>query len=80
MEKCNKTLIIEGAKDEETEFLMLENQNIINELLTCLPYEHPNIIKQLVKNYEKLTSKYINYAYLLGYTRAIYESKDKESY
>ena len=40
-----------------------------------LDYENDNIFKEMLDNYEKLINKYSKYAYLLGFTRAIYKKE-----
>lgn len=69
----NQELIKKGALDKETELIIKKNAEIINVVNSFIPYENHNIFQELLDNYEKLINKYSKYAYLLGFTRAIYE-------
>ncbi len=69
----NQELIKKGALDKETELIIKKNAEIISIVNSFIPYENYNIFQELLDNYEKLISKYSKYAYLLGFTRAVYE-------
>ncbi|MBO7149852.1 MAG: hypothetical protein J6V71_03050, partial [Clostridia bacterium] len=69
----NQELIKKGALDKETELIIKKNAEIISIVNSFIPYENYNIFQELLDNYEKLINKYSKYAYLLGFTRAVYE-------
>ena len=71
----NQELIKKGALDKETELIIKKNAEIISVVNSFIPYENYNIFQELLDNYEKLINKYSKYAYLLGFTRAIYEKE-----
>ncbi|MBE5756909.1 MAG: hypothetical protein E7342_03820 [Clostridiales bacterium] len=73
MKNYNQELIKKGAKDKETELITQRNLEIISIVKQFMPYENYDIFQELLDNYEKLIGKYSKYAYLLGFTRAIYE-------
>ena len=75
MSNYNQELIKKGAEDKETEFILQRNKEIINLIKQFIPYENYNMFKEMLDNYEKLINKYSKYAYLLGFTRAIYEKE-----
>ena len=75
MSNYNQELIKKGAEDKETEFILQRNKEIINHIKQFIPYENYNMFKEMLDNYEKLINKYSKYAYLLGFTRAIYEKE-----
>ena len=75
MKNYNQELIINGAKDKETELIMQRNSEIITKIKEFIPYESYNMIQEVLDNYEKLIIKYSKYAYLLGYARAVYEKE-----
>ena len=68
-------LIKKGAKDKETELISQRNSEIISFIKQFIPYEDQNMFQEMLDNYEQLINKYSKYAYLLGFTRAIYENK-----
>ena len=69
----NQELIKKGALDKETELIIKKNAEIISIVNSFIPYENYNIFQELLDNYERLINKYSKYAYLLGFTRAVYE-------
>ena len=69
----NQELIKKGALDKETELIIKKNAEIISIVNSFIPYENYNIFQELLGGYEKLINKYSKYAYLLGFTRAVYE-------
>ena len=71
----NQELIKKGAEDKETELIMQRNIEIVNIINQFIPYENHNMFQEMLDNYEKLINKYSKYAYLLGFTRAIYEKE-----
>ena len=71
----NQELIKKGALDKETELIIKKNAEIISIVNSFIPYENYNIFQELLDNYEKLINKYSKYAYLLGFTRAVYEKE-----
>ena len=71
----NQELIKKGAEDKETELITQRNIEILNIINQFIPYENYNIFQEMLDNYEKLINKYSKYAYLLGFTRAIYEKE-----
>lgn len=75
MKNYNQELIKKGAKDKETEVITQRNCEIIKSIKQFIPYEEQNIIEEMLENYEKLIDKYSKYAYLLGFTRAVYEKE-----
>ena len=68
-------LIRKGAEDKEIEHIIRRNVEIVSVIKQFIPYENDNIFKEMLDNYEKLINKYSKYAYLLGFTRAIYEKE-----
>lgn len=75
MTEYNQELIKNGAKDKETEFILQKNIEIINIIKQFIPYENFHLFQEMLNNYDRLINKYSKYAYLLGYTRAIYEKE-----
>ncbi len=71
----NQELIRKGAEDKETELITQRNIEIVNIINQFIPYESYNMFQEMLDNYEKLINKYSKYAYLLGFTRAIYEKE-----
>ena len=71
----NLELIKKGAEDKETELIMQRNGEIISLIKQFIRYEDYNVFQEMLDNYEKLINKYSKYAYLLGFTRAIYENE-----
>ncbi len=71
----NQELIRKGAEDKETELITQRNIEIVSIINQFIPYENYNIFQEMLDNYEKLINKYSKYAYLLGFTRAIYEKE-----
>ncbi len=71
----NQELIKKGAEDKETELITQRNIEIVNIINQFIPYENYNMFQEMLDNYEKLINKYSKYAYLLGFTRAIYEKE-----
>ena len=71
----NQDLIRKGAEDKETELIMQRNIEIASIIKQFIPYENYNIFQEMLDNYEELINKYSKYAYLLGFTRAIYEKE-----
>ncbi len=71
----NQELIKKGTLDKETELIIKKNAEIISIVNSFIPYENYNIFQELLDNYEKLINKYSKYAYLLGFTRAVYEKE-----
>ena len=69
----NQELIRKGAEDKETELITQRNIEIVSIINQFIPYENYNIFQEMLDNYEKLINKYSKYAYLLGFTRAVYE-------
>ena len=75
MINCNLELIKKGAEDKDTKLILKRNSEIISLIKQFIPYEDYNNFQELLENYEKLINKYSKYAYLLGFTRAIYEDE-----
>ena len=71
----NLELIKKGANDKETEFIVQRNIEIVSLISQFIPYENYDVFQEMLDNYEKLINKYAKYAYLLGFTRAIYEKE-----
>jgi hypothetical protein len=71
----NQDLIRKGAEDKETELIMQRNIEIASIIKQFISYENYNIFQEMLDNYEELINKYSKYAYLLGFTRAIYEKE-----
>ena len=71
----NLELIKKGANDKETEFIVQRNIEIVSLISQFIPYENYDVFQEMLDNYEKLINKYSKYAYLLGFTRAIYEKE-----
>lgn len=71
----NQELIKKGAEDKETKHIMQRNFEITRLIKEFIPYEKQNMFQEMIENYEKLIDKYSRYAYLLGFTRAIYEKE-----
>ncbi len=71
----NQDLIRKGAEDKETELIAQRNIEIVSIIKQFIPYENYNIFQEMLDNYEELINKYSKYAYLLGFTRAIYEKE-----
>lgn len=71
----NLELIKKGAEDKETELIAQRNDEILSFIRQFIPYEDHNILQEMLANYNQLINKYSKYAYLLGFTRAIYENK-----
>lgn len=71
----NLELIKKGAEDKETEQTLQRNSEIICFIKQFVPYEDCNTLQEMLDNYEKLINKYSKYAYILGFTRAIYEKE-----
>ena len=69
----NQELIRKGAEDNETKLILQRNFEITRLIKDFIPYENHNMFQEMIENYEKLINKYSRYAYLLGFTRAIYE-------
>lgn len=75
MQEFNLELIKKGAEDKETELITQRNSEIISFIKQFIPYDNNNILEEMLDNYKQLINKYSKYAYLLGFTRAIYEDK-----
>ena len=75
MVNYNQELIKKGANDKETELILQRNVEITSFIKQFIPYESYNLFQEMLDNYEKLINKYSKYAYLLGFTRAIYEKE-----
>ncbi|MBR5900489.1 MAG: hypothetical protein IKZ38_03735 [Clostridia bacterium] len=71
----NLELIKKGAQDKEIELILQRNIEIARYIKQFIPYENYNDFHEMLDNYEKLINKYSKYAYLLGFTRAIYEKE-----
>ena len=71
----NQELIRKGAEDKETELITQRNVEIVSFINQFIPYENYKMFQEMLDNYEKLINKYSKYAYLLGFTRAIYEKE-----
>ncbi len=75
MLNCNLELVKKGAEDKDTKLILKRNSEIISLIKQFIPYEDYNKFQELIDNYEKLINKYSKYAYLLGFTRAVYEDE-----
>ena len=75
MKNFNLELIKKGAEDKETKVIMQRNSEIISFIKQFVPYEDHDKFQEMLDNYEKLINKYSKYAYVLGFTRAIYEKE-----
>lgn len=75
MQEFNLELIKKGAEDKETKLITQRNSEIISFIKQFIPYDNNNILEEMLENYKQLINKYSKYAYLLGFTRAIYEDK-----
>ena len=71
----NQELVKKGATDKEIESILQKNIENINFIKQFIPYDKYDLFQEVLENYEKLINKYSKYAYLLGYTRAIYQKK-----
>ena len=69
----NIELIKKNAEDKETEMIIQRNREIMRDIRQFVAYENFNVLQEMLDNYEKLINKYVRYAYILGFTRAIYE-------
>ena len=54
---------------------MQRNSEIISFIKQFVPYKDYDKFQELLDNHEKLINKYLKYAYLLGFTRAVYENE-----
>ena len=75
MKNFNLELIKKGAEDKATKLIMQRNGEIISLIKQFIPYKDYDKFQELLYNYEKLINKYLKYAYLLGFTRAVYENE-----
>lgn len=75
MENYNQELIKKGAEDKEIEVIKQRNAEIVSFIKQFIPYENCSMFQEMLDNYEKLINKYSKYAYLLGFTRALYEKE-----
>ncbi len=73
MTNYNQELIRKGAQDKETVLITQRNIEILSIIKQFIPYENYKMFQEMLDNYEKLMNKYSKYAYLLGFTRAIYQ-------
>ncbi len=71
----NQELIKKGAENKEIKLITQRNVEIANYIKQFIPYENYNMFEEMLDNYEKLINKYSRYAYLLGFTKAIYEKE-----
>ena len=71
----NIELIKKNAEDKETKMLIQRNKEILSDIKQVIAYENFDIFQEMLDNYEKLINKYARYAYILGFTRAIYEEE-----